>query len=177
MRARFVFIVVAILLVAGFAALNWGEMLRTTPLSFGLLIAEAPLGLIMLGALGLTLVLFLFSSAVQEARLMVDTHRHSKVLQTQRELAENAEASRFTGLQKQLEAHLRDNHQREAIAATELEKSMVQSQRELRNQLDQMNRNLTARFSEFEERLATRLGDRIAARPDVVVTESAPLHR
>ena len=172
MRARLLFIIVAILAVSGFAALNWTEILRTTPLSFGWTVAEAPLGLIMLAVLGLTLLVFLLSSAAQESRIMLEAHRHAKVLAAQRDLADKAEASRFTDLRQQLDTHLRDNRQRDAIVATELEKSIVQSQRELRTQLELMNRNLMARFVEFEERMANRPVERVVtARPEVVVAD------
>ena len=171
MRARFLFIVIAILLVAGFAALNWSEFLHTSPLSFGLAVIDAPLGLVMLMALGLTLVVFLLSSAAQESRIMLDAHRHHKVLETQRELAEKAEASRFTDLRQQIDTHLSHNRQRDTIMATELEKSLVQSQRELRTQLELMNRNLMARFADFEERMAAHPVERVVARPEVVVTD------
>ena len=44
MRTRTILLVVAILLVAGFAALNWPEIARSTPLSFGIFVTDAPLG-------------------------------------------------------------------------------------------------------------------------------------
>jgi uncharacterized integral membrane protein len=157
MRARLLFLVVAILLVAGFAALNWSEFMRPAPLSFVTQVVDAPLGLIMLGILGVTLLVFLISSAMQTSQFMLESSRHSKSLQAQRDLAEKAEASRFTDLRQQLDAHLRENRQRESIAATELEKSMVQSQRELRNQLDLINRTLDGRLSELESRIDSRL--------------------
>ena len=157
MRARLLFLVLAILLVAGFAAQNWPEFMRTSPLTFGVVQEQAPLGLIMLGALGVTLLVFLLSSAMQESRYLMESSRHARSLQAQRDLAEKAEASRFTDLRQQLDAHLRDNRQRDTIAATELEKAMVQSQRELRNQLEQINRTLDARLGELEGRLESRL--------------------
>lgn len=157
MRARLLFLVVAILLVAGFAAQNWSEFLRTSPLTFGVVVEEAPLGLIMLGVFGVTALVFLLSSAMQESRHLMESSRHAKTLQAQRDLAEKAEASRFTDLRQQLDAHLRDNRQRETIAATEFEKSMVQAQRELRNQLEVINRTLDARLGELEGRIDSRL--------------------
>ena len=44
MRSRSVLLVVAILLVAGFAALNWSEVVRPSPLLFGPVVMDAPLG-------------------------------------------------------------------------------------------------------------------------------------
>jgi DNA anti-recombination protein RmuC len=157
MRARLFFLVLAILLVAGFAAQNWSEFMRTSPLTFGVVEEQAPLGLIMLGALGVALLAFLLSSAMQESRMWLESSRHAKSLQAQRDLAEKAEASRFTELRQHLDDHLRENRQRESIAATEFEKAMVQSQRELRNQLDLINRTLDARLGELEGRLESRL--------------------
>ena len=157
MRARLLFIVVAIVLVAGFAGQNWPEFNRTTPLNFGLVVSEAPLGLILLSLLGLTLAVFLVSSATQESRYLVEHRRTTKALEAQRELADKAESSRFTDLRQHIDTHLRENRQREAIAATEFEKSMVQSQRELRNQLEQMNHTLATRLGELESRIEARL--------------------
>jgi len=164
MRARLLFLVVAILVVAGFAALNWPEFMRPSPLSFGAGVFEAPLGLIMLALLGATLMIFLVSSAMQESRHLLESNRHARILQAQRDLAEKAEASRFTDLRQHLDAHLRENRQRESIAATEFEKAMVQNQRELRSQLDLINRTLEGRLSEIEGRIDARL-DRLHPQP------------
>ncbi len=172
MRARLIFIVVALLMVGGFAALNWSEFTRTVPLSFGVLITDASVGLVMLAAFGLTLLVLLFSSAMHESRYMIESHRHSKALEAQRNLADKAEASRFTDLRQHLDMHLRENRQREAIAATEFEKAMVQSQRELRNQLEQMSRNIAGRLGELEGRLEARFD-----RTSPVIVDQPPRER
>jgi hypothetical protein len=157
MRARMLFLVVAILLVAAFVALNWSEFLRTSPLTFGGAVLEAPLGLIMLGILGVVFAMYIVTGAVYRTQHLVESHHHLKALQQQRDLADKAEASRFTDLRQHLDTQLRELRQRDAIAATEFEKAMVGSQRELRTQLDQMNRAMTARISELEHRLEARL--------------------
>src|SRR6185369_8746151 len=110
------------------------------------------LGLIMLAVFGVTLLVFLFSSAMQESRHLVESNRHHKTLQAQRDLAEKAETSRFTDLRQQLDTHLRENRQRESVVASEFEKAMMQHQRELHSQLDTINRTLDARFNELESR-------------------------
>ncbi|MBI2770784.1 MAG: hypothetical protein HYX47_14250 [Burkholderiales bacterium] len=157
MRARMIVLVVAILAVAGFAALNWSEFLRTTPLSFGLAIIDAPLGLILLGILGITLLAFLVSSAHLRTQSLLESRQYAKQLAVQRELADKAEASRFTDLRQHMDAQLRETRQREAIAATEFEKAMVQAHRELRTQLEQMNRTLALRLGELEGRMEARM--------------------
>jgi hypothetical protein len=158
MRSRSAILVVAILLVAGFAALNWAEIVQPSPLSFGLFVASAPMGLILLSLLALTLVAFLLAAGTMRTQSLIESRQHFKSLEAQRELADKAEASRFTDLRQHLDAQLRQLRERDAIAATEFEKSVVQGQRELRTQLEQINRTLAARLTELEHRIDSRLG-------------------
>ncbi|MES3003751.1 MAG: hypothetical protein V4787_23875 [Pseudomonadota bacterium] len=157
MRPRLVFIAIMAVLMAAFAGLNWSEFNRAVPLSFGLFVTDASLGMVMLFALGLTLVVFLLSSAIHESRFVMHTHKHTKQLDAQRTLAEKAEASRFTDLRAQLETHLRETNQRQGIVSAEFEKSLQQNHRDLRAQLEQMHRALAARMVELENRIDGRL--------------------
>ena len=158
MRTRTILLIVAILLVAGFAALNWEEIIRPSTLWFGLFVTQAPLGAILLGLLVLSLVLFLASTAAMRTQSLIDYRQHQKTLEAQRELADKAEASRFIDLRQHLDTSLKELRDREAIAATEMEKSRMDSQREIRAQLEQINRTLSARLNEMETRLDSRLG-------------------
>jgi hypothetical protein len=158
MRTRTIVLVVAILLVAGFAALNWIEIVRPTPLSFGLMVTNAPLGLILLALLGITLVLFLASSAAMRTQSLLDYRTHQKTLEAQRELADKAEASRFIELRQYMDTHLKEMRERDAIAATEFDKAMLQTRREVQTQMEQVNRMIAARLNELEQRLDSRLG-------------------
>jgi hypothetical protein len=157
MRARLIVLLTAILLVAGFAALNWSEFLRPTPLSFGVFVMDAPLGLILLAILSITLVAFLVSTIHMQTVNLLDTRQHSKELHAQRELADKAEASRFTDLRTHLDAQMKEIHQREVIVATELEKAVAAGQRELRAQLELMNRTLASRLADIENRVDVRV--------------------
>ena len=157
MRTRTILLVVAILLVAGFAALNWGEVVRPTTLLFGPIAADAPLGLILLGLLALTLVLFLASSIAMRTQSLIDYRQHHKTLEAQRELADKAEASRFVDLRQHLDTHLKEMRERDAIAASEFDKAMVQTRRELQVQMEQINRTIAARMTELENRLDGRV--------------------
>jgi hypothetical protein len=164
MRARVIVLVIAILLMAGFAALNWSEFLRPSTLSFGAFMTEAPLGLIMLVLTGLVLVAWLLSAAAMRTHTLIESRHHFKTLEAQRELADKAEASRFTDLRTHFDAQMKELRQREAIAATEFEKSMLTAQRDLRTNLEQMNRMMMGRIAELEQRLDGRL-ERIAGLP------------
>lgn len=149
MRFRLVLLVVAILLVAGFAALNWSEVIRPAPLLFGPFVADAPLGAILLGALALALVAFLLSAASMRTQSLLESRHHYKELEAQRLLADKAEASRFTELRQYLDTNLREIRDRDATLSTEW-------QRELRAQMEQTNRMMSARLNELEHRLESR---------------------
>lgn len=172
MRARVTLLVVAILLVAGFAALNWSEIMRPAPLSFGAFITDAPLGLILLGLLMLSLLGFLALGAMHRTQVLIESRQHLKELQHHRDLADRAEASRFTELRTHLDTQLGELRKRDAIAATEFEKAMVLGQRELRTQLDQMSRTLATRLTDMEHRIDGRLGAPSAARPTPAYPEA-----
>ena len=158
MRARSTLLVVAILLVAGFAALNWSEIVQSSPLSFGIFVADAPLGAILLALLAITLVLFLASTAAMRTQSLLDYRTHQKTLEAQRDLADKAEASRFVELRQHLDEHLNRLGERDSIAATEFDKAMLQSRREMQAQMEQINRTIAARLNELESRLDSRLG-------------------
>lgn len=156
MRTRFVLLVLAILLIAGFAALNWSEIIRPAPLLFGPVVMDAPLGAILLGLLALAVVAFALSAATMRTQTLLESRHHYKELEAQRALADKAEASRFTDLRQHLDSQLRELRDRDAISATEMEKARMEHQRELRSQLEQINRTLSARLNELEHRLETR---------------------
>lgn len=156
MRSRFVLLVIAILLVAGFAALNWSEVIRPAPLLFGPVVMDAPLGAILLGLLALAVVIFALSAATLRTQTLLESRHHYKELEAQRALADKAEASRFTDLRQHLDTQLRELRERDSIAATEVEKTRMEHQREIRNHLEQINRTLSARLNELEHRLESR---------------------
>jgi len=131
------------------------------------------MGLILLTLLGLTLLVFLATAAAMRSRSLVESRQHAKQYHAQRELAEKAEASRFTDLRHHLDMQLRELRERESSAATEVEKTRMEHQREIRNQLEQINRTLSARLNELEHRLETRF-ERMGRAP--VITGPAPVH-
>src|SRR6478735_9255420 len=138
MRTRAILLVLAVLAVAAFAALNWGEFLRSSPLLFGPVVMDAPLGLIMLTILALATIAFVLTSAAIRTGSLIESRQHFNTLEAQRALADTAEASRFTELRSHLDTQLRELRQRDAITAAEFEKASVQNQRELRTHLEQM---------------------------------------
>lgn len=176
MRSRSILLVVAILLVAGFAALNWSEVIRPSPLLFGLFVADAPLAAILLGLLALATIAFVLSAGTIRTQSLIESREHHKTLEAQRALADKAEASRFTDLRQHLDTQLRELRERDNIAGSEFNKQMLEGQRELRAQLEQINRTLAARISEMEHRLENRF-ERVPGygpASSVPVTSSVP---
>lgn len=131
---RVLLLVLAIVLVSGFAAQNWAEINRSSELLFGPVIVDAPMGLILLSLLGLALVAFLLASFASRTRALVESRHHHKTLEAQRELADKAEASRFT----ELRAHLDRMHH------------------EMREELGQLSRSMTQRLTGMESRFDAR---------------------
>ncbi len=90
---------IAVLLLVGlFAMLNWPAFARPTELSFGFATVLAPLGFIMLGVVAFLALMFMVWAIAMQATALGETRRQARQLQAQRELADRAEASRFTEL-------------------------------------------------------------------------------
>lgn len=124
-RALAVFLV--LVLIGGFALLNWGAFSALTPLSLGLTTVQAPLGLIMLALLAFLCVLFTVWGISLQAGSLRDARRQTRELQAQRDLADRAEASRFTELRTDLMARL-DRLQNESRLAIEQNANSVAAQ-------------------------------------------------
>ena len=101
-----------------FALINWTVFSALTPLSLGFTTVQAPLGLIMLGLIAFLCVLFTVWVISLQANSLMDARRQTKELQAQRDLADKAEASRFTELRNELVARL-DRLQRESALTLE----------------------------------------------------------
>jgi len=93
--------------MAAFSALNWSTFVSPTNLSLGFTSVHMPLGLVMLGILVLIVMLCLMFVVYIQAKALLESHQHAKALKAQRELADQAELSRFTELRNYLESQLR----------------------------------------------------------------------
>ena len=106
MRIRTLLLAVLVLAVVLFAALNWVTFTTPTALSLGVTTVQAPLGLIMLCLLAAATALFLAWVIYLQGSVLLETRRQAKELQAQRDLADKAEASRFTELRQFMSAEL-----------------------------------------------------------------------
>ncbi len=159
MRTRTIVLIVAIVLMAGFAALNQDEFSRPTLLSLGFTTVQAPLGLVMLAILAAVLLVFLATMVYIQSNHLLEMRQSTRALTTQRELADKAEASRFTELRHYLEAQTLSTQQREAAQATVLAERLAQTQQALAGKIEQSGNTLAAYIGELEGRLERGDGD------------------
>jgi len=122
-----------------FLVLNWSTPI---PISFGFTRVTAPLGLVLLGLLLVLGAIALALLLTQQMRLVAMHRRHSEELRTHRELAEDAEASRYSELRQYLQQQL------EALA-----EAQQQSEQRLHEELQSTSNALSACIGEIDERL------------------------
>lgn len=153
MPIRTILLLVVLGLVVVFAALNWSAILAPTTLSLGVSEVQAPLGLIMLGLIVLLTTLFLMFIVYLQTSVLLEARRHAKELQANRELADQAEASRFTDLRSYLEAELQSVAERDAEARTAVLEKIDTVDRDLRFLIEQSGNTLAAYIGELEDRI------------------------
>ena len=153
MRARTVILIIGIALLAGFAALNVDEFTRTSVLSLGFTTVQVSLGLVMLLLLVLAIVVFLVTTMYIQSAHLIETRRHARDLNTQRELADKAEASRFTELRTYMDAQSAALLNREAVHAGQFAERLALTQSVLLQRLDQSDNTTAAYMGQMEDRL------------------------
>ena len=158
MRTRMTFLLVALLITAVFVALNWPEFVRPTPVSLGVTIVDAPLPLILLGGLLLALVGALGHATWTDASHERALSLHLRELQAQRNLADKAEASRFTELRHYLDQQAAELRQREAVTAEALQATLIKGQRDMQASAELMATQLAAQLGTLQgQRTVTEL--------------------
>jgi uncharacterized integral membrane protein len=156
MRAKTILLIIAIALVAAFAALNIDEFTRPSVLSLGFTTIQVPLGLVMLVLLGVAVLAFLATTLFMQSANLLETRRYARELATQRELADRAEASRFTELRNFLDAQASAALNREAANATVMAERLAQTQAAILHRLEQSDNTTSAYMGQLEDRLERR---------------------
>jgi hypothetical protein len=156
MGVRSAFLFAILLLIAALAALNWGTLSAPVPVSLGFMTVSAPLGLMMLGLTVALAVFFLVYVLYLHSSVLLDTKRHNKEMQVQRDLADKAEASRFTELRNFLEAqenkHMAQNAERHAALLTRV----GQLESVIRQRSEQSDNTVAAHIGQLEDRIERR---------------------
>ena len=153
MYLRTLLIVLVLGVVVVFALLNWSVFTAPTTLSIGFTTFEAPLGLILLGAIGALTLLFLIYLVYLQATALMESRQYSRELKNQRELADRAEESRFTELRSALETELRRIGDQMADSNAVINTRLDGLAQELRSAIEQSTNSLSAYIGEIEDRL------------------------
>ncbi|MCW5221303.1 hypothetical protein [Verminephrobacter aporrectodeae] len=140
MQLRSFVLLLTVLSIVALAVLNWPALTTPSQISLGLVSVEAPLGLLMLALTALLGTFFLAYVLSLHGSVLLETRRHTKELQAQRDLADKAEASRFTELRAFLDAQSQQTHA--AFLA----------------RLDQLEARLAARAEESDNTTAAYVG-------------------
>ena len=160
MNLRSLSITFALVALAVFALMNWAAFTASTTLHLGFAEVQAPLGLIMLVVTGLFSALFLIYIVFQQAGVILEARRYAKELKSHRELADKAEASRFTEMRTYLEGELRKIEAQNAAGTRELGQRIERLEQQLQDKLAESTRVLSAYVGEVDEKL-----DRMALPP------------
>lgn len=153
MRLPTLILLFILLLIAAFSVLNWGVFMAPTEVTLGFATVQLPLGLLMLGLLVLVCALFLLYVVYLQASALLDTRRHTRELRSNRELADQAEASRFTELRAFLETALAQRGAQQDEAQAALLARIAQLDHALRELVEQQANSLAASIGELEDRL------------------------
>jgi len=153
MKLHSLLLLLVLALVAAFAALNWGAILAPTDLWLGFTTVQMPLGLVMLGLLVFITALFLVYVLYLQGSILLETRRNSRELHTNRELADRAEASRFTELRTFLEAELARQSTLNQESKTAVIARIDQLEHDFRAFSEQSGNTLAAYIGELEDRL------------------------
>ena len=164
MRIRSLLLLLVLTLIAAFTALNWDVFLADTPLSLGVTTLQAPLGLIMLGWLIFVVAYCLVYVLYLQSNVLMDTRRTAKELQTHRDLADKAEASRFTELRVFLEAMMKQSAEQDKAAQQALVARLDALENSLRTSVEQSGNALSAYIGELEDRLTPDKNESAALR-------------
>ncbi|GIZ50218.1 LapA family protein [Noviherbaspirillum aridicola] len=154
MNIRTFLLLLVLAAVAAFVALNWSTFLAPSTLSLGFASFEAPLGLVMLGLLAALALAFLGFIVFLQTSVLLEARRHARELQTQRDLADQAEASRFTELRGFIEGEMRALAARDTDATHALLARIDQLETGLRGALSDSSNTLAAYLGELDDRLA-----------------------
>ncbi len=153
MNLRSLFLLLVLAAIAAFTVLNWSVFIVPTDLNLVITSVQAPLGLVMLGVLAFLLAIFLTYVVYLQTTVLLDSRAQAKELAANRRLADLAEASRFTELQKFLDTQLialahsqKAQHEQVLERVGELERAVQQS-------IEQSGNSLVASLGEMDERM------------------------
>ena len=156
MKIRTVLLLVILVIIAVFVAINWKAFMTQTTLSVGFANVQAPLGLVMLGLLVFLTAAFLVFAIYLQTSNLLEARRHAQELKGSRELADRAEASRFTELRGFLDSELKRQTDLNIQSRAAIVARMDELERDLRTAIEESGNALSAYIEELEDRLEAK---------------------
>ena len=141
-----------------FAAINWSAIVEPTSISLIFTTVQAPLGLILLTITALLAVFFLTFVVYMQSSILMERQRLSRDLETQRQLANQAEASRFSELRAYLETELQQLSTSNQDMQNHVETRLTTLEQTLNTTIEQTGNTLSAYIGELEDRLENNSG-------------------
>lgn len=153
MRLRALLLVFMLALLALFTFMNWAVFNAPTALTLGFAEVSAPLGIVMLAVTVFVSLLFLVFILMQQAGVIMEGRRFAKELKGQRDLADKAEASRFTELRTFLDGELRKMEAQGAASNREIGARVEKLEAALQNRMGETSKSVEAHLGEIEDKL------------------------
>ena len=160
MSLRNVFLLLLIVILAVFTIVNWSAFTTPTTLSLVVATVNAPLGVVMLVITGLLAALFLAYVTYLQSTVILEARRSAREIAAQRDIADRAEASRFTELRAFLEQRLVTLESAATASEGAMKALADQSRESMRGAVDQGVNTLAAYLAEVEDRLERRIDGR-----------------
>lgn len=139
--------------LAAFVLANWGVLNAPTTLSLAFAEVQAPLGVVMLGFIVAVTVLFLGYIVYLQMSGLLETRRHGKELQAQRQLADQAEQSRFTDLRNHLDVEFARQAARQSELDAALRSRLDTLEQQLKAMVEQQANSVSASVGELADRI------------------------
>jgi hypothetical protein len=152
--ARTLSLLIIALLIVLLAALNWTTLATPTLISLGVTSVTAPLGLIMLGLTVLLAIFFVAYVLTLQGSVLLETRRHTKELQLQRDLADKAEASRLAELRTSVDAQLQQHALDARLSRDGVLTRIDRLEAALAQRIEQSDNSTAAYMGQIEDRLA-----------------------
>jgi uncharacterized protein YlxW (UPF0749 family) len=110
-------------------------------------------------------LLFLGFIIYLQTGVLLEGRRHTRELQSHRELAEQAETSRYSQLRQFLETELQKHVQQSAEQRADVLARLDQVERELRTAIEQSTNTLAAYVGEVDDLLQRKVGAQDQIKP------------
>ena len=153
MRTKTLLLIAGIVLIAAFAVLNVDEFTRISTLNLGFTNMQLPLGLVMLMLVIAVLLIFLVTTLYMHSTNLLETRKYARELTAQRELADKAEASRFTELRRYLESQAALTINRDSDTVAAIDRRLAQTEKLLLNRLEQSDNTNAAYWGQHDDAL------------------------